>query len=239
MRPLQFMDTIANAKLKLKKKKLYDEYDITNKNIICKFKYLLVCFDTPEDNTLSGGLINLDKNRIIELFDEQNIIIDSTTKNTYFYQIMTQLKEWHPLIHKLEVDCKNIYELDNLDDYQSSLEQIYVHLNELPKNNCVHTQTDHEIYNKISHKVIDIKVYFQLVKKIVKIEDYNVNLRYLQKLLISHIMQWNLSDPPYLDEVSVDHSQLPYAHKLNYLNDDNGICYVYPTMHLIPLNSVL
>lgn len=228
------------TKLKLKRKKLFDEYVLTNKHIICKFKYLVVCFDRPDDQSLSGGLINLTKMRLEELFNEQNIQLDSSKEGYYFHNVMTKLKKWHPQICKLEVDCKSVYEIDNLNDYQASWQQIQNHLMELPNNNCIKTNEDFEIFKKKSHKVIDIKVSFQLVKKITKVEEYNVNFNYLHKILIEHLLKWNKTEPAYLDEVTVNINQLPYAEKLKYSSDeDDDICYVYPYMNLIPLHLIL
>src|SRR5437016_13280419 len=98
----------SQTKFKLKRKKYYDEYILTNKHIICKFKYLVVCFDRPDDPSLSGGLVNLQKNRLEELFIEQNVQLDSLKDNGYFTNVMNKLKQWHPQISKVEVDCKNI-----------------------------------------------------------------------------------------------------------------------------------
>src|SRR5581483_8217382 len=136
------IDKSITNKLKLKKKKLYDEYVLTNKHIICKFKYLIICFDSSDDPTLSGGLINLTKERIKELFVEQNIELNSNKEKCYLFQILQQLHDWHPQISKLEVDDKNIYELDNIIDYRKSWSQIKTHLMQLPNNNCIKSDLD-------------------------------------------------------------------------------------------------
>lgn len=231
---------MSTTKFKIKRKKLFDEYILTNKHIICKFKYLIICFDRPDDISLSAGLVNLKKLRLAELFAEQNIKLDSSTENNYFNNVVTKLKKWHPQISKLEVDCQNIYEIDRLDDYQSSWSQIEEHLKVLPNNNCIKTDEDFKIFLRGPHKIIDIKVSFLLLKKINKIEDYNVNFNYLHKLLIEHILNWNQRESAFLDEVTVNINQLPYANKLKYLPDeDDDICYVYPYLNLIPLNVTI
>ena len=231
---------MSTTKFKIKRKRLFDEYVLTNRHIICKFKYLIVCFDRPDDISLSAGLINLTKLRLEELFNEQNIQLDSTVENNYFNNVVTKLKKWHPQISKLEVDCKNIYEIDHLDDYQSSWSQIEEHLKTLSNNNCIKTDEDFKIFVKRPHKIIDIKISFQLLKKINKVDDYNVNFNYLHKLLVEHILNWNQKEPAFLDEVTVNINQLPYANKLKYLPDeDDDICYVYPYLNLIPLHLII
>ena len=225
-------------KVKLKKKKFFDEYVLTNKHIICKFKYLIICFDHPDDLTLSAGFINLAKSRLEELFIEQNIQLDSLKEDNYFFNAVKKLKEWHPQITKLEVDCKNIYEVQNLSDYEDSFDHIKSYLNLLPNNNCIKSEEDFEIFKSLQHKIIDVKVSFQLIRKINKVEDYKVNFSYLHKLLLEHMINWNTTEPAYLDEVSIDITQLPYADKLNY-SHDNNLCYVYPTLNLIPLHPII
>ncbi len=229
----------TNSKFRIKKKQFYDEYILTNKHIICKFKYLVLCFDRPDDLELSGGLINLTKSRLEELFCEQNVQLNSLSESGLFFNVLKQLKEWHPQISKIEIDCKNIYEIEGIMEYKKSWQQIKNHLSQLPNNNCINSDQDFEIFKKLNHKVIDIKVCFQLIRKIKKVEDYKVNFNYLHQLLLEHIMDWNLKNPSYLDEVSVNINQIPYASQRKYVSDDDDdICYVYPYMNLIPLHSI-
>ena len=232
------INLMSAPKLKLKRKKLFDEYVLTNKHIICMFKYLVITFDKPDDTEIGGGLVNLTKARLEELFTEQNVRLDSSEQGHYFYEVIKKLKKWHPQISKFEVDHKNIHEIDNLDDYQSSWSQIKKHLFMLPNNNCIKDEDDWEIFKNNPHKVVDIKVSFQLVKRIDKVEEYNVNFNYLHKLLIEHMLNWNQEEPVYLDEVTVNISQLPYSKKMEYFSDENNICYVYPYLNLIPLHLV-
>ncbi len=87
--------------------------------------------------------------------------------------------------------------------------------------------------------MINVKVCFQLIRKINDVKDYRVNFNYLHKLLLKHIMAWNADKPAFLDETKADKEQLPYADKLNYENDDDdGIYYTYPYIQLIPLNYI-
>ena len=54
------------------------------------------------------------------------------------------------------------------------------------------------------------------------------------------MVNWNRTEAPFLDEVTVNIEQLPYSQKLNYTSDeDENICYVYPAMNLIPLHLII
>ena len=53
------------------------------------------------------------------------------------------------------------------------------------------------------------------------------------------MINWNKTEPPYLDEVTANLKQLPYAEKLKYsCDEDEDTCYVYPSMNLIPLHHI-
>lgn len=226
------------SKIKLKRKKLYDEYVLTNKHIICKFKYLILCFDHPESSE-SAGLVNIGKERLSELFDEQNIQLNSELTNGFFFHAVKDLQNWHPQISKIDIDCKNLYGLDDLNDYQESWPQIKDYLIRLPKNNCVKSDQDFDVFINQPHKVLDIKIYFRLLKKIKAVEDYRVNFNYLHELFIDHSIEWNSGELPYLDEVSVSPKDLPFAKNLNYPISVKEETYcVYPYVHLIPLNKI-
>jgi hypothetical protein len=228
------------TKLKLKKKKFYDEYVLTNKHIICKFKYLVVCFDRPDNPSLSGGLINISKSRMEELFVEQNVQLDSSKENLYFSDLTTSLKEWHPQISKVEIDCKNIYEMDGLNDYHSSLEHIFNQLKQLPNNNCVKSEKDFDLFKQQPHKIVDVKVSFQLIRKIDKVDEYNVNFNYLHKLLEEPLSTWTKNEPIFFDEVTVNLKQVPFADQLKYSSDeDEDTCYVYPYVNFISLYPII
>src|SRR5947208_2118335 len=79
-------------KFRLKRKKLYDEYVLTNKHIICKFKYLIVCFDRPDDPDLGGGLINLTKSRLDELLSD-HMINWNITDPAYLDEVTVNIKQ--------------------------------------------------------------------------------------------------------------------------------------------------
>ena len=223
----------SKPKIRLRKKTLFDEYILTNKHIICKFKYLLICFDRPEDVINRRGLINLSKDRLSELLTEQGIESDTTKGTPYLCGVLETLKKWHPQISKIEIDYKNLFEVENLSEYSDSNEHIKSHLDPLPYNNCIHSDDEFSMFYKLPHKIIDIKVSFQLLYKIADIKDYKVNFNYLHQLLSKHILEWNYKESAFLDEVTINHKQLPYDKKLRLKNDE--LCYVYPSIYLIPL----
>lgn len=229
-------EDIPKSRLKIKLKKLYNEYVLTNKHIICKFKYLIVAFDKPDNMSLSGGLVALSKAKLEELITDQNITLTHNKEKGYWKDVINELKEWHPQISKIELDCKVIHDIDNLSDYETFHQTIKDQIKLLSNNNCIKSDEDFEIFKKLSHKAIDIKVYFQLTRKISNITEYNVNFNYLHKLLHVHILKWTLEDPIFLDEAAVNIKYLPYADKLNYsCDEDDDICYVYPSVYLLPL----
>lgn len=230
------MDLLPKSRMKIKLKKLYDEYVLTNKHIICKFKYLIVAFDRPDTASLSGGIVNLSKVKLEELMNDQNVTLTHTKDKAYWREVIEELKEWHPQISKIELDSKTVYDIDNLFDYATSHQFIREQLKDLPNNNCIKSDEDFELFKKLPHKAIDIKIYFQLTRKINNIGEYNVNFGYLHKLLHVHILKWTKDDPIFLDEVTVNIKNLPYADKLNYsCDEDDDICYVYPSIYLLPL----
>lgn len=210
---------IQTQKLKLKKKILYDSYVLTNKHIICKFKYLMLCFDDDL------GLVNLKKSRLDELLFEQNINISSSQTNSFLYKVMENLKDWHPQISKVNVNYKHIEIIDGLDDYPCQFRKF---LKDLPRNNCIKSEDDMKVFQKLRHNVVDVVVSFQLIKKISDVNDYQVNFNYLHKLLVEHIFKWNAEEEAFLDETSVTPDQIPYS------EDTSG--YAYPYIQLIPLN---
>lgn len=226
----------GKSRIKIKLKRLYDEYVITNKNIICKFKYLILAFDQPNNPADSAGLVNLSKNKLEELMGDQNAALVHNKDKGYWKEVINDLKKWHPQIYKIELDTKAIYDVDDISDYTPD-NIIKERLAQLPNNNCIKSEENYENFKKMIHKAIDIKVYFQLTRKISNINEYNVNFNYLHKLLHVHVMKWTIEDPIYLDEASVSMSQLPYAHQLNYSNDDEDedLAYVYPSIYLLPL----
>lgn len=227
----------SGQKIQLKKRKVYDEYILTNKHIICKFKYIVLCFDQPDDNShVNGGLVNISRARLEELFTEQNVQLDSSQIDSVFGIAEKELKAWHPQICKVCIDCKTVQEIDGLDDNPKACAQILEYVSKLPGNNCIKSQEDFDKFKKFTHRIVDVKVHFSLIRKISKVEEYNVNFNYLHALLVEHINKWNQSSTCNLDEVSVTEDQLPFSKQLNYVpDDDDGICYVYPSVKFVPL----
>ena len=232
----------SKSKIVIKRKKLADEYIITTKRVVAKFKYLVTCFDHPDDPTLTGGLVQLPSAQLVELLSDQNVELDSSSESGFFSQILKEMREWHPAISRIEVDLKNIHEIDNLHDYKASHQHIRDALSSLDRNTCIKTEQHFHKYLSVSHRVVDIKVSFQLIRKINKIEEFPVNFKYAHKLLAGAIDKWNRdkTQKAYLDEVSVKLNQLPYAEDLKYTSDeDDDICYVYPYVNLIPLHPIV
>src|SRR5258706_10081409 len=117
------MEKAIKIVVKKKNLNLFDRFDLTKKNVICEFRYLIICFD---QNQFDGkGIINLRKQRLEELIVEQNISL-STEQNyqsniresDQLLDILSTLQEWHPQISKLEIKCQNLYEIDDLMNYQ-------------------------------------------------------------------------------------------------------------------------
>lgn len=234
----------VKTKIHLKKNKVYDEYVLTNKHIICKFKYLIVCFDRPDylnaenSDLQSSGFVSLSKLQLNEFFLDQPPELDSSKHNKFLMKTVEELKKWHPSISRVEIDCKNIYDGIDIRDYENDhIAPLFrKHLTELSRNNCIKSDHDYDVFKTAGHKAIDIKVSFQLIKKITQIGDYNVNFNYLHQLLLEHISKWNHKEPYFFDELSVNPTQIPFAELLEYETDETND--VYPVMHLIPLYPV-
>lgn len=218
--------------IKIKNKLLCNEYVLTNKHIICSFKFLVVCFDHS-----NGGLVNLSSNCLEELLSEQNITFNSLNENSHLYNILIELKQWHPLISKVEINT-NVYAVKNLSDYHLDWSRHEQYFKSFKYNNCILNQQNYDIFQKQEQNIVDIKVYFKLFKKIENINDYGVNFNYLYKLLTKYIIELNNDKCIYFDEISVTIDHLPFAHELGYVYDDNDPCYVYPYMGLIPLYPI-
>jgi hypothetical protein len=217
--------------IKVKKKHLYDEYVLTNKHIICKFKYLFTCFDHQEPGNRMHGLVCLKANRLTELIDEQSIVFDASKEDGYLMSVLEKLREWHPLIDKVDAEINNLYEVEDLTEYP--VDQTY--LKDFKYNNCVLTTDNFENFRRTKHNVININVYFKLVKKLEKVEDYGVNFNYLHKLLTQCLCELNNEKSIYLDEVTVGLDQLPFASTLDIEVNDEDKYYVYPYVGLFPL----
>ena len=221
--------------IKVKKTQLYDEYVITNKHIICKFKYLVVCFDHPEQEGDTHGLVCLQSIRLKELMSEQNIVFDSLQDDGYLSDTLKQLKEWHPSIAKVEVDVDNMHEIDDLSEYAVTWANYHDYLTDFKYNKCISTEQEFELFRHVRQNVIDVNVYFKLTKRIEKITDYGVNFNYLHKLLTHSLIDLNNEKTLFLDEVTVEPNQLPFASNC----DEEDAYYVYPYMGLFPLYPVV
>lgn len=229
------MSSTNSPLLRFEPKPMTDEYIITNRHIICRFKYIACCFDGGEpsdDNKTSpvenNGLITMDYERFKELMTEQNIEIDSSKSWGQMSEVLAHLKTWHPQITRVMVDTQNPYPLANLNGYPFNKQD---YIQSLRYNTCLRSEKDFQVFREKHQIIVDIKVYFKLLKKINTIDKYGVNLRYCQHLLSDSIKTWNETNAPYLDEVSVKPSQLPFISQ----QCDNQVCYVYPYLHLVPL----
>jgi len=220
--------------VKIKKPQLYDEYIITNKHIICKFKYIFICFDSPEQKDTSYGLVCLRSNRLKELITEQNITFDYIQETGFLFETFKQLKDWHPAIDKIEVECDKISELTNLINYPISWNNYYDYLHKFKYNHCIIDEHDFDMFKNSIHNIVDVNVYFKLTKRIEKISDYNVNFNYLRKLLTEGLIESHNNHSLFLDEVTVKFNQLPFASNIEHDKNEDTY-YVYPYMGLLPL----
>ena len=253
----------------IKKKQLRDEYILTDKHLVYKFKYLILCFDTPNDmnsdptqsesetchgNTTTStttsvetststntttedqGLVVLTAERLKEALGDLNLVLDSTQiGEVNLHAIVETLKEWHPLISKVEIDHENLSTITNLSEYPIRWKDYQPVLLSLPNNSCVRTPEDFLLFTQQPHVVLEVKVFFQLVKKIKAIDELDINPYYLQKLLTQSFIKWNNEKHIFLDEISVTQSCLPFAKKGP---TKDGVCYVYPHISLIPLYPI-
>lgn len=219
-------------------KPLTDEYIITNKHIICKFKYLTCCFDGGDGGDDGAGtsqekkgLIVMNYERFKELMTEQNIVIDSSKSWGQMADVLSQLRTWHPQISRVVADIENPYPIISLKNYSFNWERNQDYFQSLRYNTCVRTEKDLQVFRGQSHIAVDVKVYFKLTRKISTIEKYGINLKYCQRLLADSMKKWSKENASYLDEVSVKKSQLPFMSQ----PCEEAVCYVYPYLHLVPL----
>lgn len=225
-------------KIKPKLLKIQDEYILTNKQLICKFKYIVICFDhvdnednNEDENTKSEGLVCLDQVQFRELVEAQNIRLSSDEYDPSIHQMLVNLQSWHPSINKIDFDLINGQMLRDLDQYQLSWKDYQKYIKSIKYNNCVNNEED--FYTMLCQpcNIIDIKVHFKLTRKINTIDDLHINLNYLRKLLVDNMILWNQSDIPYLDEFTInDSKQIPFSDK------STVPCCVYPHIGLIPLD---
>ena len=194
-----------------------------------------MCFDGNErdtPNTLNGGMVLMPFDRLKKSFIEQNLCISSSSpeRNNPAHVILSKLNEWHHLVNKIEVDFTNLYEINDPEEYDMTWAMYGDHLKTLQHNVCIKNEKDFDIYLKNPIHVLDIKVCFELVKKIVNITDFGVNLTFLSKLLFENMMWINTEHPSYLDEVCVSSDCLPFTSP-----DDQKNHMVYPYVYLLPL----
>jgi len=206
-------------KIKIKKKELHDEYVITDKCIIYKFKFVVLCFDP------SAGLVMLSCDQLKELLADQEIIIDS---NSGLKESLEQLRDWHPSISKIEVDLTNVYETDGLPP--NVWDQYAKVLKAFKYNQCVNSAGDFQRIANCAFNVVDVNVSFTLTRKIHTMTEYQINPKYLRKLLTQLLIPWNNEFPPFFDEISVTPEQLPFG-------PIDKPTYVYPYMFLLPLGD--
>jgi len=221
---------IKKIKVKIKKPLLSDEYIITNKHVICKFKFLAVCFNDPESNP-NNGIVVLSSEKLKELFIDQNIIYNSSQQNNIMCETLSTLKSWHPSITKVEINYNNIVQIDNFYDYPMTWNKFKDFILPFEYNKCIQNEVNFEQFKKIKHCVVNINIFFQL-GKISKITDLNINFNYLHTLLTQSITKINKLQPTFLDEVTVQHEQLHF--KIKSIDDE--IC-AYPYVGFFPLND--
>jgi hypothetical protein len=133
------------------------------------------------------------------------------------------------------MDIDNMYGIDNLDNYPITWDKLQPYVSQFKYNQCLKTDKDFEIFKRLGQNVIDVRVYFQLTKRINRVEELNVNFDYLHKLLTQKIMELNEAHPTFLDEATIDIGQLPFNHVEHV---DNTTC-VYPYVGFFPLHHYL
>ena len=214
--------------VKIKKKKLVDEYELTTKQIICRFKYLVLCFDKADTEHHSHGLVCLTKEQLTELLTEQCISFQLKHEVDLLYDVWQTLKEWHPQIAKVTIDNEHIHTVDNLLDYPFTMEHLSM---------SALTARDFDLFRGLSHNVVDVCVYFKLLKRINHIKDHHTNFHYLRRLLADQMLNWNTikQEALYLDEVTVNKTQIPFS---NQSDLETERVYVYPQFGLFPLYPV-
>lgn len=188
-------------KITIKKQKLIDEYVLTNKHIICKFKYLVTCLCQNEyDNNIK--LVYIPTDKFQELLEIQEIKINETD----YEQIVDRLRQWHPNISKIQIEFQRLYELQHLQDYSTTVPQLVKYLAYIAKENKNQLGPSIMADQLINQpfQVINVSVFFQLTHKINNIADYRVNFKYLHQLLTQELLNWNLREKLYLDEISLE-----------------------------------
>lgn len=223
--------TTKKILIKLRRKKLYDEYILTSKHIIYKFKYLIVFFDSVNNNSTPSSLISLTKQRFQEALTNQDISFQKEPYNKPFQNILSYLKEWHPSISDVVFDYDNLYSINNLQDYNLNWPLYEPIMKSIPDNTNILNEQDFSIFKKCPHIAIDVKVYFKLNKRVNTANAVSINFKYAQKLLENEILEWNTQKHIFLDEIIVQKKDIPFVTEDN--EQDEYL--VYPHMYIIPL----
>ncbi len=222
-------------KIQIKQKPIENKYTLTNKHIICGFKYLIVCLDSPPDDDLSpNGFVNLTHKQLQQFFSDETPNLDSNKDHPFLNQIVKDLKLWHPAVSRVEIDCQNLSNGIDLNQFPNELPQIQSTLKSLPTFADWSPQ-QFQAFTQCQQIALDIKVYFQLTQRVSKVSDLHINFHYVHELLDAHINQLNQTEPYFFDEFTVKSQQLPFAKDHS---DNLSECYVYPQMYLISLYTV-
>jgi hypothetical protein len=180
--------------IRLKPASFKDEYLMTSKHLIIKYKYLVICCDR-----MTSKIRTLNSQQIKNLLDNQGIVFDSSQPYSPLSELSASLREWHAQIDKVVMDVTNtqtvtliqskdvsptarscFYEVNNLSPYVLKHDKIVEALTGaschcyLPDDFCQTRQV-----------LVDIKVYIVLTKKLVDIREMNINFQYLNRLLFT------------------------------------------------------
>jgi hypothetical protein len=216
--------------IKIKPKRLFDEYVLTNKQLIIKYKYILTHFDYYDQH--SNGLVVLTPGRVKEAISDQDLRLDSSENNQKFMQILEKLREWHPLITRVTIDTEQFHMLGNLDGYQFNWGEYEHYFKQIPYNKCILSEPDFDQFKRLAHTVCNINVHFKLVKRIEQLSQLNVNFSYLHKMLTDELILYDEEEIPYYDEISVTSNQLPFS----TITEPEVMA--YPYVFYIPLFTV-
>ena len=91
------------SKIKIKYKTLHDQYYVTSRHLICKFRYLYLGTDSK------GNLLDPDLDML------KNYTSDLI--NTEMYHLYEELKSWHRHICRVALNSHNFFSLVNLNAY--------------------------------------------------------------------------------------------------------------------------
>lgn len=223
--------TTQKRTIRLRKKTLYDEYILTSKHIIYKFKYLIVFFDAVNDDSTPSSLVSLTKERFQEALTNQDISFKAEPYSAPFQDILSYLKEWHPSISDVVFDYDNIYSINHLQDYNLNWSLYEPIMKSIPDNTNILNEQEFTVFKKSPHIAIDVKVYFKLNKRVNNANAVGINFEYAKKLLENEILEWNKKQHVFLDEIIVKKRDVPFVTEENETDE----YFVYPRMYIIPL----